>query len=129
MSDQAPIPIGTIVGFDISVPDAGTIRDFYTSVIGWEAEGFDMGEYEDYFMSAPGSTGPVAGICHARGQNASLPPVWLAYIAVADLDASIAACESLGGSVVFGPSAPAGEANRYCVIRDPAGAHLALLQH
>ena len=70
----------------------------------------------------------MAGVCHARGQNAALPPYWLAYIAVADLDASLETCTSLGGAVIAGPSAPAGEANRYCVIRDPAGAYLALIE-
>jgi len=128
MSDQAPMPIGTIVGFDLTVPDAGPIRDFYSAVIGWQATGLDMGDYEDFFMSPPESDEPAAGVCHARGQNATLPPFWLAYIAVADLDASIASCEALGGSLIYGPSAPAGEANRYCVIQDPAGAYLALLQ-
>jgi predicted enzyme related to lactoylglutathione lyase len=121
-------PVGTIVGFDLTVPDAEAVRDFYAAVIGWTATPFDMGGYADYFMQPPGSDEPAAGIVHARGQNANLPPYWLAYIAVADLDASIQACESLGGALISGPSAPAGEANRYCVIRDPAGAYLALLE-
>ena len=128
MSEQERKPIGAIVGFDLSVPNADEVRDFYAAVVGWTPDPFDMGGYADYFMKSPESGEPMAGVCHARGQNAELPPYWLAYIAVADLDASIDACQSLGGSLIAGPSAPAGEANRYCVIRDPAGAYLALLQ-
>ena len=68
---------------------------------------------------------PAAGVCFARGQNAKLPPQWLIYVSVADLDASVAACLARGGVVVDGPRGM-GE-QRLAVIRDPAGAHLGLL--
>lgn len=128
MSEQERKPVGTVIGFDLTVPDAAAVRDFYAAVIGWKADPLDMGGYDDYFMTSPESGEPVAGVCHARGQNAALPPYWLTYVVVDDLDASIQTCETLGGSLIAGPSAAAGEANRYCVIRDPAGAYLALLQ-
>jgi hypothetical protein len=67
----------------------------------------------------------VAGVCHARGANANTPPVWLMYIIVADLDASIVQVKGLGGTVIDGPREMGG---RMCVIRDPAGAVCALLQ-
>ena len=58
-----------------------------------------MGAYADYVMNdADGEA--AAGICHARGGNAELPPQWLVYITVDDLDHSMAECERLGGSVL-----------------------------
>jgi predicted enzyme related to lactoylglutathione lyase len=119
--------VGSLVGFDLTVSDAATIRDFYAAVVGWRPTPVDMGGYSDFAMTAPASEAPVAGICHARGDNADLPPRWLAYIAVADLDASVRRCLDLGGAVVAGPkgAAPGG---RYCVIRDPAGAVVALME-
>jgi hypothetical protein len=33
-----------------------------------------MGTHNDFNMLRPGSGKPVAGICHARGPNANLPP-------------------------------------------------------
>ena len=48
------------------------------------------------------------------------------YIVVDDLDRSIDRCKARGGAVVAGPK-KMGDA-RYCVIRDPAGAHTALYQ-
>jgi predicted enzyme related to lactoylglutathione lyase len=68
----------------------------------------------------------AAGICHARGANASLPPAWLIYITVDDLDHSMAECTRLGGSIVAAPRGYGG--GRYCVIKDPAGAVCALYQ-
>ena len=42
----------------------------------------------------------AAGICHARGENAKLPPQGLIYITVANLERSLKECRSLGGQVV-----------------------------
>ena len=36
-----------------------------------------MGDYSDFRMHPPGDPQPVAGICHAKGENAGLPPVWM----------------------------------------------------
>ena len=83
-----------------------------------------MGAYSDFVMNADGDG--VAGICHARGANADLPPVWLIYITVEDLDHSLEECHRLGGSLVAAPRSYGG--GRYCVIKDPAGAICALYQ-
>jgi len=123
---EPPPPIGTISWVDLTVPDARSLRDFYQLVVGWEWSEVPMGGYDDYCMNPPGAPGPIAGICHAQGSNADLPPVWLVYITVADLDQSLAACIELGGMLVSGPkSMPQG---RYAVIRDPAGAAAALFE-
>jgi hypothetical protein len=111
---------GMFVHLDLTVPDAPGMRDFYAAVIGWKPE--PLGE--DWMMLAPDGT-PATGICHARGENADLPPQWLAYIAVDDLDACLDAAREHGGEVVAGPKGE-GEGS-YAVIRDPEGAVLALI--
>jgi predicted enzyme related to lactoylglutathione lyase len=117
--------VGSIGWRDLTVDDAEGVRDFYKSVVGWKSSPVDMGGYSDFSMQdADGNV--VAGICHARGANAGLPPQWLVYLVVADLGESIAACEEAGGEVVSGPRG-AGE-GRMCVIRDPAGAACALFE-
>ena len=118
---------GSIGWLDLTVPDAVSIRDFYAAVAGWRPEPMEMGGYSDFVMMSSETGAPVAGICHARGENADLPPRWLAYITVEDLDASVRHCIELGGAVVSGPKG--GESSgRYCVIRDPAGAVAALME-
>lgn len=118
--------VGTIAWRDLTVADAESVRDFYKSVVGWDSEPVSMGEYNDFNMIPPGNGEAIAGICHARGGNSELPAQWLLYILVEDLDASIQACTSLGGEIVSGPREMG--ADRYCVIRDPAGAVCALYQ-
>jgi uncharacterized protein len=118
-NDNTPI-MGSITWTDLTVTDAGSVRDFYAEVAGWTFEGLSMGEYEDYVMKDAGGRA-AAGICHARGSNADLPPQWLVYINVDRLDERVACCEALGGSTLGGIRGGGG-IGRYCLIRDPAGA-------
>ncbi len=118
---------GSIGWVDLTVEDAERVRAFYARVVGWRPSPVDMGGYSDFNMCAPGSGTPTAGVCHARGANADLPPQWLIYLIVEDLDASVAGCRELGGEVIAGPREMAGQ-GRYCVIRDPAGAAAALFK-
>ena len=116
---------GSIVWADLTVPDAGRIRDFYAAVVGWGSEPVSMGDYSDFSMVTPGGKAPVAGVCHARGPNANLPAQWLIYVSVPNLDASVKRCLELGGKIVDGPRSM-GE-KKLCVIQDPAGAVAGLI--
>lgn len=118
---------GAIVWTDLTVEHADQIRDFYGAVVGWVPQPVSMGLYNDYQMTLPGTGESVAGICHARGVNANLPPQWLVYMKVADIDQSVNRCLELGGKVLVPPK-PMGQYGRYCVIQDPAGAVAALIQ-
>ena len=117
---------GQIGWIDISVGDAESLKTFYTRVAGWTAEAVEMDGYQDYCMTPPGADAPVAGICHARGSNASLPPQWLIYIVVPDVAKSLQECIELGGLALT--PVREGGGGRFVVIRDPAGAVCALYQ-
>jgi predicted enzyme related to lactoylglutathione lyase len=125
MSESKTPEVGSIGWVDLTVANAEEVRDFYAQVVGWKPQALDMGGYSDFVMITPSGEGK-AGICHARGNNASQPPVWMVYLMVADLDASVARCEELGGKVLV-PVRSAG-GGRFCVIQDPAGAVAALFQ-
>ena len=113
--------IGKVVWTDLTVEDAPRLAEFYHAVTGWDACPQEE-EGGDFNMNLPGTAATAAGICHARGANASLPPQWLIYVPVKDLEASVQACERLGGKVVCRLSFNG------CVIRDPAGAVMAIMQ-
>lgn len=123
---------GTILWHDLTVPDAGVVSDFYRQVIGWEKSPLSMGEYDDYVMQVPGAgegdhTMTTTGVCHAKGQNSSIPPQWMIYVAVDDLEKSMEQCTLHGGKVI-GEKRSMGQEAVYCLIQDPAGAHMMLYQ-
>lgn len=126
MSETQRPAVGTLIGFDLTVDDAEQIRDFYAAVVGWDIEPVDVGGYEDFFMKSSETGDTVAGICHARGDNAGLPAQWLSYVVVPNLESSLEQCAALGGTALT--EIRGGCEARYCVIRDPAGAVLALMQ-
>jgi hypothetical protein len=116
--------VGRVTWVDLTVDDAESVRDFYASVVGWRPEPVDMGAYADFNMTGPADGVPRAGVCHARGANAGLPPVWLVYFEVRDLEAALREVRDRGGDVLVGPRS-SGQGG-FAVIRDPAGAICAL---
>jgi len=129
-SPDAAAPIGRISWLDLTVSGASATRDFYQQVVGWSVQDIEMednGErYVDYTMLAQDGS-PVAGICHARGVNVGLPPVWMMYLPVGDLVESIRRVEAEGGEVI---KAVRGEDGKYvyAAVQDPVGAYLAFVQ-
>ena len=125
MSEQQKPPVGSIVWRDLTVKHATDIRDFYDAVIGWQTKPHPMPEQDDFDVYAVDGEEPIAGICHAEGFNADIPPQWLIYVQVADVAASAERCTALGGKVITGPRNMG--TNNFCVIQDPAGAMMALI--
>lgn len=119
--------IGTVGWIDLTVSDATEVRDFYQKVVGWTNSPISMGEYDDFCMIPPDSESPVSGICYARGNNKDLPPVWMIYIVVADLEKSLEQVKELGGELFSEVKTIAGQ-GKYCIIKDPAGAMSALYE-
>ena len=117
---------GSTTWQDLTVENAEEVRDFYREVVGWESADVEVGDYCDFNMNSPADGGTVTGICHARGANANLPPQWLIYITVEDLEYSMERCKARGGKIVCGPR-NMGSYGTMCVIQDPAGAVAALM--
>ena len=77
MSETSKPEVGAIGWADLTVENAEQVRDFYRVVVGWKVTELSMGDYNDYCMNTPTGRKTVAGVCHARGTNADLPPQWL----------------------------------------------------
>ena len=120
---------GRISWLDLTVSDAAATREFYRQVVGWSVQEFgmeDAGErYSDYSMLSEGGT-PAAGVCHARGANLGLPPVWMIYLPVGDLAESLRRVEEEGGKVAKAVRGDDGQ-YAYAAVQDPVGVYLALI--
>ncbi len=122
---ESKAKIGAIEWRDLTVNSAEKIRDFYCDVVGWDSSAVSMGDYDDFNVNLPNSSETIAGICHARGSNSSLPAQWLMYVRVKDTATSAETCKALGGKVLDGPRAMG--SSQFCVVQDPEGAVLALV--
>ena len=126
MSESTKKGPGAIVWQDLTVPDAVAVKDFYAKVVGLKTSSVDMGGYSDFNLHRPDTGDVIAGVCHAKGPNTGLPPQWLLYMMVEDVDAAAAKTLEMGGEIVSGPKDMGKD--RMVVIKDPAGAAIALYQ-
>ncbi|MBV1910329.1 MAG: VOC family protein [Kangiellaceae bacterium] len=124
MSDSEK-KIGAIEWCDLTIDAAEQVKDFYSEVVGWKTEPLSMGDYDDYCANQPEDNKTVAGICHARGPNKNMPAQWLMYVRVASVADSAEKCVAAGGEVIECPRSMG--SSQLCVIKDPAGAVLALV--
>jgi uncharacterized protein len=111
---------GRVGWIDLTVPAADASRDFYCAVLGFTSAPTEMGGYADHSIVAPDGA-VVAGICHARGDNADIPPGWLPYFVVADVEAAVDRAVQRGATVVA-------SALEFTVLQDPTGVGFALYE-
>jgi len=129
-SRDAAARVGCISWLDLTVSDASATRDFYQAAVGWSVQDVgmeDAGErYADYTMLGEDGN-PAAGVCHARGVNLGLPPVWMIYLPVGDLAESLRRVRDEGGRIIKETTGADG-GGAHAVVQDPVGATLALAQ-
>lgn len=116
---------GCFVWYDLMTPDKDAAIAFYREVTGWGTQEWEGGAWP-YTMWTAGEA-PLGGIVPMgeAEREKGLPPHWLAYVFVPDVDAAATQAEGLGGKVMHPPTDIPG-AGRFTVIADPQGAVLAL---
>lgn len=114
--------VGRMVWCDLMTNDTGKAKDFYTKLMGWTITPFDMGGGEKYEMWTNGDA-PLGGLM--KNPQAGVPPHWIMYVAVANVDQAHAKAKKLG-SQEYVPPTDIPTVGRFSVIADPQGAVLAL---
>ena len=105
--------------YDVMTTDIPAAQKFYCDVVGWTAE--DMsGSGQPYVVFHAAGRG-VAGLMPIPHDAAGMPPAWMGYILVEDLDAKIEALKAAGGVLHKGPITIDGVI-RFAVVSDPQGA-------
>jgi hypothetical protein len=97
---------------------------FYKTMFGWEKKDeFDMGPMGKYWLFGQGDK--TYGGMMTKPADMKMPPAWIYYVEVSDLDAAVERAKSKGGKLVNGPmDVPGG--TRIAQLFDPQGAFFAL---
>jgi len=105
-------------------PDVAAATKFYPEVIGWGTQQWDGSE--PYTMWTASGT-PLGGVVPLTSEHASagVVPHWMAYVAVADVDATLEKARNRGATVVAEPR-DIPDTGRFAVMRDPQGALIAV---
>jgi predicted enzyme related to lactoylglutathione lyase len=110
------------VHVELHTPDLPRARSFYERLFGWELTDIPMPGGGRYTLIGVGE-----GVGGGMMSDAAVPPHWLAYVGVDDVRAKTAQAKSLGATVLQ-DVIDVGEYGTMSVLRDPAGAVVALWQ-
>ena len=121
MGEQGYTP-GDIGWSELNTTDTQSAVDFYCGLLGWEHKGEPMPGYH-VFGRGEESLGGIQ-----RVPDTDTAPHWVPYVTVADLDATLAKLEGLGGKQL-GPVMPLPDGSRIALIQDPQGVTTGLAQY
>lgn len=121
MNAEAQNPLDAIAWNELITPDPDEAMKFYSELFGWTTERFPMPGTE-YTLFKKG--GQVLGGVMATPQP-DMPPHWMNYVSVSDLEESVARATALGAILCAGPMS-IGDAGRLAIIQDPQGAAIGL---
>ena len=114
---------GTFIWNELYTDDPKKACDFYASLLGWRFE--EMKGPEGVYRVAKQGDRPVAGIFEMKGKHfEGVPPHWLAYIGVDDIDKRVAAARQAGAQVIREPFDVEG-VGRIAILKDAVGAPIA----
>ncbi|MEM9147798.1 MAG: VOC family protein [Pseudomonadota bacterium] len=118
-------PHGTVHWSELMTRDTAAAIAFFEEVAGWRVEPMPMPDGTTYHLAHAGEV-PVAGIFDGSDPMFDgLPPHWMTYIAVDDVDAACERAKGKGGEVrrVFDVSG----VGRIAIIVDPTGGVVGLM--
>ena len=116
---------------ELNTRDPDAAKSFYGTVFGWTARDMDMGEAGNYttlrLAGAAEDDDSIGGLLDMRGRvPEEVPPHWLTYFTVDDLDATLERTKGAGGSTIFGPMEM--QMGRLAVLADPQGAKFGVFE-
>lgn len=117
MGERSCYAAGTPCWVDVSTSDMETTKTFYAELFGWEPFTIPDPEAGGYTMFRLRGR-DVAAVMHA--QEGWGPPAWSTYIASDDADATAAAIQEAGGTVLMDPLDVMGS-GRMLFAKDPTG--------
>ncbi len=105
---------------ELMTNDVEKAKAFYATVIGWSFEAMPMPEGTYWIAQHDGK--PVAGIMAMQGiVPDGIPPHWMSYLAVDDIDTRIAAAAT-NGATILRPCFDVPGVGRIAILTDPTGA-------
>jgi predicted enzyme related to lactoylglutathione lyase len=121
-------PAGSFCWIELAATDQNAAKTFYETLFGWVPNDMPMGPDEFYTIFRIDGRDAAAGYTLRADQRAqNVPPHWMPYIMVENLDASAAKVEPLGGKLIVAPF-DVMDAGRMAVVADPTGACFCLWQ-
>ncbi|HKA87110.1 MAG TPA: VOC family protein [Haliangiales bacterium] len=119
-----PATHGRFFWNELHTSDPPKALAFYETVLGFSHRALGMGPAGTYHVLSRGGVDRGGATGHLPG---GVPPHWLPYVFVDDVDPTIARARKLGATISTGPEDIPG-IGRFGVLADPTGARLAVMK-
>ncbi len=119
---------GTFCWPELCTTDSAAAKTFYSAIFGWDLHDDPIGPDAVYTMASKG--GKNVGAMYQRSpeqEKVGIPPHWLSYVSVEDVDSSHAKAKTLGAATMVDPM-DVMDIGRMAVMADPTGAAFAMWQ-
>jgi hypothetical protein len=112
---------GKFVWYELLTTDPDAAQGFYKDVIGWKTAPYDDAPMP-YTMWMKDETA-IGGVMELPedARKRGVPPHWMGYVTVPDVDAAATRAEKLGGRKIMGPD-DIPNVGRFAILADPQGA-------
>jgi predicted enzyme related to lactoylglutathione lyase len=125
-ADVAPpavSPPGTFTWDELHTSDPDAAAAFYGKVFGWTGKVGEKDPSKYFHIQNAGKD--IGGMLALKMPN--VPPNWVSYIAVSDVDAMVAKAKELGGRTLM-DAMDMPNVGRFAFMQDPTGAAFALFR-
>jgi hypothetical protein len=116
---------GTLCWGDLSTSDTASAQKFYSGLLGWQFIS-DPKDSSGYLHIKNGEH-MIGGLPPSKYLQPGVPPHWLAYFLVDDVDATANKAKEMGAKLFMPPTTMDG-VGRLSVIADPQGAVFAIFK-
>ena len=120
--------VGSFAWLELATTDHKAAKTFYSSLFGWTSEDMPMGPDMTYTIFRVGG-GDVAGAYQLMKEQLAMhvPPHWMLYVKVVNVDESAAKAVKLGAQQIVAPM-DIPNVGRFAVMQDPTGAVISVFQ-
>jgi uncharacterized protein len=116
---------GTLCWGDLSTSDTASAQKFYSGLFGWK---FESGEKDSSgYLHIKNGEHFIGGLPPAKHLQPGVPPHWLAYFLVDDVDATANKAKEMGAKFFVPPMTMEG-VGRMAIVADPQGAVFAIFK-
>jgi predicted enzyme related to lactoylglutathione lyase len=119
---------GSFCWLELATTDSNGAKSFYSNLFGWQTDDMPMGPDMTYTMLRLGVK-DVGGLYPLMKNQiaAHVPPHWMLYIKVDNVDSAAAKALKLGAQQIVPPS-DIPNIGRFAVLSDPTGGHISIFQ-
>lgn len=117
---------GEVAWIECASADVDATRAHYERVCGWTFEGMEMPQGGTYWVASLDGK-MVAGVMSKDAIPNDVPPHWLVYLEVADIQKAVGDAAASGGNIMREPFEIPG-VGQIAIVAEPSGAVIGFLE-